>query len=134
MKRFLYAVPGALIAYFPAAFLSVWITFWLYRINAPEAYRSVQAGWGLEMWIPELSGGVTGAMAAFGIISGRGILCAVLGGTGTVAMLIIPSYLGAANDWITYDLIAFPLLLSLGLCAWGLRLIRRNRTISAPAL
>ena len=130
MKRPVLALLGAIVAYFALAFASVWLTYGLYSLNAPEDFHRVQNGWSLELWISEVAGGVVGSLAAFGFIIGNSVYCRICGGAMTAALLglLVWIYVGGGWNgwsWAPLDLLALPLLIAAALCAWGFRLKRR---------
>ncbi|HTE18977.1 MAG TPA: hypothetical protein VK689_11440 [Armatimonadota bacterium] len=119
-KRLLAAVACGVLAVYPAAIASAYLAMFLFSINAPESDRLVERGWGFFLYYSLVAGGITGGVTVSGLVSGNSRYCTGMGAVTTIAILAAMCLDSWSDRWQGFDMLAFPLLLSVLLFVWGL--------------
>ena len=109
-----------------AAIFSAYLAAWLFTINAPNADKIVREGWGFNLYNSLVAGGVAGALGSIGLIVRRHLYCLSVGCLSSVFLLLRMPALSKNDFWEGPDLLALPVLISIALCAYGIRLRRRS--------
>lgn len=122
-RRTLWGMAAGTAAAYPASYLSVQVAVFLFALNAPEAGRTVKAGWGFVLYYSAAAGWIVGAATAFVLVVGDSRLWLRTGVSLGVLLAMAAGWLAMVmrdEVWTGPDLMALPFCLATLLCVWGL--------------